>query len=218
MISEKDFKKMAKILVETYNPKVWSEGLTPFAVLVSVVLSQATERKGNIRAFKNLKEHFELTPKSMAKADVSELAECIKPAGLHNNKSVKIRKMAQVIVDEYGGNLNNLLSLSKEKARERLMSLPGVGQKTADVVLNLVSNVPVFPIDTHIERIAKRLPLVDIKAGYGEIKAAFERWTPANERRAFHLTLIEHGREVCKKINPKCEICPIFNYCERHGV
>jgi len=218
MISEKDFEEITKILIKTHSPKVWSKGLTPFEVLVSVILSQATERKGNIRAFKNLKDKFELTPDSVAKADVEKLAECIKPAGLHNNKSAKIKEMSKIIVDEYGGNLKNILDLPEEEARKKLMSLPGVGQKTADVVLNLVSNVPVFPIDTHIERIAKRIALVEIKTGYDGIKATFERLAPPEKRRSLHLALIEHGREFCKKINPKCSVCPIFDYCERRGL
>ncbi|MDI6891928.1 MAG: endonuclease III [Actinomycetota bacterium] len=200
-----------------YPVRVWAENLTPFEVLVSTILSQATERRGNVRAFENLLQRFDMTPVSLARADIRELAECIKPAGLHNAKAAKIKAVSQVLLEEYGGDLMKILGLPRDEAREGLMELPGVGQKTADVLLNLVAGHPTFPVDTHIIRIARRLPLVKAKAGYEEIKAAFEKWTPPEKRRVLHLALIEHGREVCKA-KPKCELCPIFIFCEKRGL
>lgn len=216
-MDRKTFQRIVEIMERSYPMRVWAENLTSFEVLVSTILSQATERRGNIRAFENLRQRFGMTPASLARADIGELAEYIKPAGLHNAKAAKIRAVSQILLEEYGGDLMKILGLPQGEARKRLMELPGVGQKTADVVLNLVAGYPIFPVDTHIAKIARRLPLVRAKASYGEIKAAFEKWTPPEKRRMLHLALIEHGREVCKT-TPKCELCPIFIFCERRGL
>ncbi|MDI6799801.1 MAG: endonuclease III [Actinomycetota bacterium] len=217
MIEETDFKAAMRIIIGSYEPVLWSEKLTPFEILVSVVISQATERRGNIRAFKNLKNHFMITPANFSEMDEGELAELIKPAGLHRNKAKKLKETAEVIMTEYEGDLAKIFE-PISSAKEKLVVLPGVGVKTADVMLALVGGVGLLPVDTHIARIAKRLPLVDAKASYEEIKAAYERWTPPKERPSLHMALIEHGRDVCKSRRPRCEICPIRTYCGRVGL
>ncbi|MEW6189507.1 MAG: endonuclease III [Actinomycetota bacterium] len=208
------FGEAIRIIAENYSVPLWAKDLSPFEVLVSTILSQATERRGNIKAFENLKDKFEMTPESFLQADVAELAECIRPAGLHRAKASKLKRLAAVLLDQYEGDLMKILRLPEGEARERLMELPGVGPKTADVLLNFVAGRDVFPVDTHIIRIARRLGMVDKKASYDEIKAAFEKVIPAGEKRRVHLALIEFGRNVCGA-RPRCEACPIFSFCEK---
>lgn len=217
MIEETGFKVAMRIIIGSYEPALWSENMTSFEVLVSVVISQATERQSNIRAFKNLKNHFMITPANFREMDEGELAELIKPAGLHRNKAKKLKETAEIIMTEYEEDLAKIFE-PIASAKEKLIALPGVGVKTADVMLALVGKAGLLPVDTHIARIAKRLPLVDAKGSYQEIKAAYERWTPPKERLSLHMALIEHGRDVCKSQRPKCEICPIRTYCGRVGL
>ncbi len=217
MIKKDDFARFKEVIIASYRPHLWHEGLTPFQVLVSVVLSQATERRGNIKAYKNLKNRFEITPQNFRDISQGELAELIKPAGLHQNKSKVLKGAALAIIEDYGGDLARIFE-PIEEARGRLIALPGVGAKTADVVLALAAHQGVFPVDTHIARIAKRLPLVGQEAKYEEIKAAYESWTPKEERLFLHMALIEHGRKVCKSQHPRCGACQIKDICGRVGV
>ncbi|MDI6689119.1 MAG: endonuclease III [Actinomycetota bacterium] len=208
---------MIKIIAQNYCVRPWSKNLSPFEVIVSTILSQATERRGNIKAFENLKDKFEMTPESFLQADITELAECIRPAGLHSAKASKLKRLAEVLLHQYEGDLMKILRLPEDEARKELMKLPGVGPKTADVLLNFVAGRDVFPVDTHIIRIARRLGMVGRKASYDEIKKAFERVIPAGERRRVHLALIEFGRNVCRA-RPRCEACPIFSFCGKLGL
>jgi len=100
-----------------------------------------------------------------------------------------------------------------ERAREELMALPGVGPKTADVVLAMAAGHPTFPVDTHIARIARRWNLVR-RTDYESIRAALERWTPPEKRKAWHLAIIAHGRALCKARNPRCGECPVRRDCD----
>jgi len=93
------------------------------------------------------------------------------------------------------------------------MALPGVGPKTADVVLAMAAGHPTFPVDTHIARIARRWNLVR-RTDYGSIRAALERWTPPETRKAWHLAIIAHGRALCKARNPRCGECPVRADCD----
>jgi len=93
------------------------------------------------------------------------------------------------------------------------MALPGVGPKTADVVLAMAAGHPTFPVDTHIARIARRWNLVR-RTDYESIRAALERWTPPEKRKAWHLAIIAHGRTLCKARNPRCGECPVRRDCD----
>jgi endonuclease-3 len=93
------------------------------------------------------------------------------------------------------------------------MALPGVGPKTADVVLAMAGGHPTFPVDTHIARIARRWNLVR-RPGYDQMRARLEAWTPTTKRVAWHLAIIAHGREFCKARNPRCEACPVRRDCD----
>jgi endonuclease-3 len=201
-------------IIELFPQRGWHRGLTPFERLVSTVLSQNTSREAAIRGFEGLRKRFRIVPQVLAEAEVDEIRECIKPAGLYNVKAPRIRDLAGIIMDEYGGDLNNLCGLPMEVAREWLLKIPGIGFKTADVFLSLVCGRESFPVDTHIGRIARRWEMVKGNAGYEQMKVAFEAVIPLTRRRDAHLSLIEFGRKICRASRPTCEQCPVYKACE----
>lgn len=207
------FSQVISILTQSLSVRLWSQGYTPFEVLVSTIISQNTSRAGTIKGFEGLRARFELTPEVLAQAPVEQIRECLRPAGLYNQKAVKIQHVAQVILEEHGGDLNAILRLPLKEARGRLLELPGVGQKTADVLLNFIAGYGTFPVDTHIARIAKRWRLVDEKAHYGRIRERLEKLVPKARRTEVHLLLIEFGRTICRARGPKCSVCPVREYC-----
>lgn len=204
-------------ILEAFPERRWYRKLTSFERLVSTILSQNTSREATIKGFENLRRRFKVVPEVLAEAKVQDIKECIKPSGLYNIKAPRIREVARIILEEYGGDLNNLCSLPLDMARERLLKMPGVGFKTADVFLSVVCGRGSFPVDTHISRIAKRWKMVRGNAGYEQVRLAFEAAVPRGKRRRAHLSLIEFGREICGARRPRCAICPVHGECEWEG-
>jgi len=186
----------------------------PFKSLVLTVLSQNTSEVNCIRAYKGLAAKFEVTPEALAKADLGELKESIRSGGLYNVKAKRIKDLAKAVIEKFGGNVASILDLPKEKAKERLMELPGIGPKTADVLLtDRYSYREVLPIDTHYDRIAKRLGLVKSDAGYDKVQRALLSFVPkGNERASGLLWLL--AKYTCRAQNPKCYECPITGLCD----
>ncbi len=204
-------------ILELFPERRWYRTFTPFERLVSTILSQNTSREATIKGFENLRRRFRVAPEVLAKAKVEEIKECIRPSGLYNTKAPRIRELARIIVEEYGGDLNILSRLPLHRSRERLLKIPGVGFKTADVFLSVVFRGESFPVDTHISRVAKRWKMVRGNAPYEEIRLAFEAVITRRKRRRAHLALIEFGRKICKARGPRCDICPVYWECEWEG-
>jgi endonuclease-3 len=185
----------------------------PFSTLILTVLSQATNDRNRDKAFKKLSQRFEITPKGLAEADVSEIEEAIRIGGLYRNKSRAIKALARLILKRFNGNLDFVDSLPTEQARKILMSLPGVGPKTADVVLLFVASKPVLPIDTHVNRVSKRLGLVAPNADYETARSALQTLFVPEDYLAVHLLLISLGRSYCKARKPLHTSCPVNSLC-----
>lgn len=209
--------KRIDTILEVFPERKWYRPLTPFERLISTILSQNTSREATIKGFENLRKRFAITPDVLAEAGVEKIKECIKPSGLYNTKAPRIREVARIILEEYRGDLNTLSRLPPDRARERLLRIPGVGFKTADIILSLVLGRGSFAVDTHISRIAKRWKMVRANAGYEEIRLAFEAVIPRGKRQRAHLALIEFGREICRARGPRCTMCPVCGECEWEG-
>jgi endonuclease-3 len=201
--------------LESRNPVAdWSEGMTPFEVLISTVLSQSTTVANERRGLEDLRRMVgEITPARLADTPVEAIAKAIWHAGLARQKAPRIRAIAAAIRDRWGSRLERILALPTDAARAELMALPGVGPKTADVVLAMSGGHPTFPVDTHIARIARRWNLRR-RRDYESVRAALERWTPPEKRKAWHLAIIAHGRTLCKARNPRCPECPVREDCD----
>lgn len=203
-----------RILEARYPVPDWSRGMTPFEVLISTVLSQSTTMANERRGLEDLRHQVRgITPDRLAQTSVEKIAKAIWHAGLARQKAPRIRAIADEVRETWGGRVERILALPTERARNELMSLPGVGPKTADVVLAMSGDHPTFPVDTHIARIARRWDLTRRK-DYESVRAALERWTAPDKRKAWHLAIIAHGRSLCKARNPRCPECPVRRDCD----
>lgn len=206
--------KILQILQREFPLPDWASApKEPFSTLIRTVLSQATNNKNTDKAFKNLSEKFEITPKALAEADVKDTEKAIKIGGLYRNKSRAIKELSQVILKRFQGKLDFVYSLPLEEAREILMSMPGVGPKTADIVLLFSADKPTLPVDTHVNRVSKRLGLAPSNADYEEVRQALQALYSPKDYLPVHLLLISLGRKICKAGKPLCRICPVNTLC-----
>lgn len=183
----------------------------PFAVLAGIILSQNTNDKNSIRAYMQLRERIGVAPEDILSASEDELVEAIRPAGLARQKARALREAARRILEAGGEKI--LLEMPWRELREFLLSIPGVGKKTADVFLQLVRKAPVFAVDTHAARIARRWGLVGDKAGYDETSRALLEFFGPERSEDAHRLLIALGRTYCKARNPRCAECPLRDIC-----
>ena len=187
------------------NPPIPLDYTSAYTMLVAVVLSaQCTD----IRVNQVTKVLFKAadTPKKMVKLGVERIAEIIKPCGFFNTKSVNIYNLSKELVEKFGGEV--------PQSFEELEALPGVGHKTASVVMSHIFKIPAFPVDTHIHRLAMRWGLSDgssVEQTEKDLKKVF----PENEWEKRHLQIIYFGRTYCKARGHKPEECPICSIVGR---
>jgi endonuclease III len=218
----KSTKKRATTILQTLQqeftlPKWTKSPRDPFQTLVITILSQNTADLNTSRAFEALSKRFEISPEALAKAEISQIENAIRVAGLYKNKAKAITRAATIILEQYGGTLQPILSKPINEARSALMQFPGVGPKTADVVLLFSANQATIPVDTHVNRVSKRLNFSPANADYETVRQALESLYDPSNYLEVHLLLIAHGRRYCKAQHPLCPICPINAYCPTKG-
>ncbi len=175
----------------------------PYQLLIAVVLSaQCTDKRVNI-VTKTLFDKYK-TIESFANADIDELAEAVKPCGFYKTKSRNIKALAQKIIEEYGGKIPDTM--------EELTALPGVGRKTANLILGDVYGKPALVIDTHAIRLTGRIGLTK-ETDPKKIEFDLKKFVPDDYSIHFCHQLVWHGRAICTARSPKCEICPIAMLC-----
>jgi len=185
----------------------------PFKSLVRTILSQNTNYKNEETAYTRLEEMVGVTPSTLSEASLEKIAEAIRPAGMYNQRSLTLKKVANAVIREYRGDLAPVVEKPYEEAREELMRLPGVGQKTADVVLLFNTGRGVIPVDRHINRISKRLALVPEKACYDDVRRELEGAMNQENYLNIHVGLIQFGRDTCRALGPKCDECFLVDLC-----
>jgi len=209
--------KVAKILYILKNnfsiPEWVRSQSTPFQVLIRTVLSQATASRNTARAFENLSRKFSITPQALVEADVKEIEKAIRVAGLYRNKSKVIKNISRVILEQFNGSLDFIYTSPLEEARKTLLTIPGVGPKTADVTLLFCAKKPTIPIDTHVNRVSKRLGLAPPKGDYEETRKSLQLLYQPEDYLAVHLLLIALGRRYCRARKPLCKLCPVNELC-----
>ncbi|PCS05088.1 endonuclease III [Lactococcus piscium] len=181
---------------------------TPFQLLIAVILSAQATDKGVNKATPAL---FAAYPdsKSLAQAAVSDVERLIKTIGLYRSKAKNIIRTAIMIEEDFGG------QIPQDKAL--LQTLPGVGRKTANVVLGDAFGIPGIAVDTHVERISKRLQLVKQSATVTKVEEKLMKVVPEEEWVTTHHRLIFFGRYHCTARAPKCMACPVLPYCHFGG-
>ncbi len=188
-----------------------SKSRNPFEVLVTTIVSQNTNDKNTAKAMKRLKEILgRIDPERIEKLSLRELEDALRPAGLYRQKARVIKRVASLLS---GGRLERILEKDLEEARRELISLPGVGPKTADVLLSVTGRKPTMAVDRHITRVAVRLGLAN-SDDYEEIRGSLMRLFDPEDYLRAHLLLIKLGRVYCRPKNPKCEECPLRDVCE----
>ena len=194
-------------------PRLVKPKIDPFETLVVTIISQNTADANTERAFEDLSKEFEITPQAMAEAEIGEIEACLHIAGLYRAKAKAIHAASKLIIERFGGSLASVLSLPLNEARKTLMEFPGVGPKTADVVLLFSASQPTIPVDTHVNRVSKRLGLAPTNGDYEIVRRSLQTAFEPKDYLAVHLLLIAHGRKYCKAQHPRCDECPICDYC-----
>jgi len=229
----------AEAVVDRLGELYWTKtygGRDAFECLVRTILSQNTSDTASQPAHDALMERYSEARRdpdsdgdlvdALAGADQQELAETIQSAGLYNQKSERIIALAAEIREEFGGEAGFdafVRDADPDAVRDRLLEMNGVGPKTADCVLLFAGGRGgVFPVDTHVHRIARRMGLAPADADHETVRESIERDVPAEKCGFGHTAMIQFGREYCKARKPVClddpEACPLADRCEQVGV
>lgn len=209
---DKRTSRIHRILLSTYG-RPHHRKSDPVETLILTILSQNTSDRNRDTAYLQLKKRFP-DPASLANAPVGDIRASIRAAGLSKSKSTYIKQaMKRIIKDNGKPSLDFLKPMSLPRARSYLMSMNGVGPKTAAVVLCFSLGMPALPVDTHVYRVSKRLGLIPEKATREKAHDALEHRIPPDWCYPFHINMIEHGRRVCKARKPQCSRCPLALLC-----
>jgi endonuclease-3 len=202
-----------KRLDAIYGPIHWRPRMIALDELIFTVLTQHTSDLNAERSYDALRKAMP-TWASVIEAETQKIADAIHHGGLANQKSVRIQKILIEILHRLGHfELEFLSDLPLEEARSWLISLPGVGPKTAAVVMAFSLKMPAFPVDTHILRVSKRLGLIGRKVSADQAHPIMENMIPSDNRYDMHVLLITHGRQICKARVPQCGRCPLDQEC-----
>lgn len=170
------------------------------AVLLSAQCTDALVNKVTPRLFAKYK-----TPQDYLNVPLEELEQDIRSIGLYRNKAKNIQKLARLLLDEYDGEI--------PKTHADLVRLPGVGRKTANVVVSTAFGVPAIAVDTHVERVSKRLGIARWKDTPIQVEETLMKRVPQDEWSLTHHRMIFFGRYHCKAQNPQCQVCPLLDLC-----
>lgn len=208
LLSENQIIEVFEIFKKS-NPEPKSElnYSNPYTLLVAVALSAQTTDKSVNKATESLFKIAD-TPEKMVALGEEKLISYIKSIGLYKNKAKHVIEMSKMLISDFGSKVPD--------NREDLEKLPGVGRKTANVVLNVIFNKPTMPVDTHLLRISPKIGLAEGKTPLEVEKSLLKRIPPQYLEHAHHW-LILHGRYICTARNPKCEECPINHICAKNS-
>ncbi|MED2972788.1 endonuclease III [Fictibacillus sp. B-59209] len=176
----------------------------PFELTIAVLLSaQCTDALVN-KVTPGLFAKYK-TPADYLQVPLEELQDDIRSIGLYRNKAKNIQKLCELLLDEYGGRV--------PEERDELTKLPGVGRKTANVVVSVAFGLPAIAVDTHVERVSKRLAICKWKDSVLQVEETLMKKVPKEDWCVTHHRLIFFGRYHCKAQNPKCPVCPLLELC-----
>ena len=204
-MKEKEIIKLTEALIKYYpDAKCSLNFTTPFELLIAVVLSaQCTDERVN-KTTPSIFQKYS-TPEDFVKIELSTLEKLIHPCGFYRNKAKNIKETAKILVEKYNSKVPETI--------EELISLPGVGRKTANVImLEAFNNPQGIAVDTHCKRISNKIGLSSETDPY-KIEQDLLKLFPKKYYKDINHLLIWHGRNTCTSKNPKCDICPISNYC-----
>jgi endonuclease-3 len=166
-----------------------------------------------MRAYSNLREVVDIRPRALRDADVEIIEDAIRVGGLFRTKARALKALSGEVIERFDGDLDGVLDLPLNDAREILMSLPKVGPKTADILLLFLRGRSTIPVDTHVDRVSRRLGLAPEKGSYESVRESLMNLFASEDYLDLHLLLIAHGRKICQARKPKCPECPVQDLC-----
>ena len=177
---------------------------TPYTILMATLLSLRTKDENTARVCKKLFVVAD-TPKSMLQIPIEELEQMVKPTGMYRKKAQILQEVSQTLIDRFDSAVPSIKS--------ELLSIKGVGEKTANIVLNNAFNIPTIAVDTHVHRISNMLGFIETKTEKETSKMLCEKVPKAYWNR-LNFTIVSFGQTICLPRNPKCDVCPIVRYCQ----
>lgn len=213
MSDEQKIREIHELLLEKYGEPDEPEDISPVELLIRVILSQNTNDINRDKAFENLQERYGDDYEAIENADTEELADTVRVAGLGPTKAERIQRALKMVREREGDySLNFLEDMGVEEAKEWLTSIPGIGPKSAAVILCFGFDKPVFPVDTHVHRLSKRYGLVPEKASREKTHEIMEEKVPDEIKYPLHILMITHGREECtaRKEDCGCGLCKSY--------
>ncbi len=207
-------RKIHAALERQYGPRrARKTRSNPLDELILTILSQNTSDTNSHRAFQMLRQVMP-TWEEVRRASERKVAEAINSGGLANLKATRIKAILNQIYREQGHfDLSFLRDLSVEEVKAYLSRFKGIGSKTVACVLLFSLGKPAFPVDTHVYRVARRLGLVNGRAGPEKAQALLESMVPPPLFYSMHINMVEHGRKICKARAPLCQVCPLSKLC-----
>ena len=200
-------------LTKAHGPRPWKQEDDPVEELVGTILSQNTNDLNSAAAYEELTRRFHTWDEVLA-GPVQDVADAIRSGGLANQKARTIqRALARLREDFSRISLDDLAGWDPSRSMAYLTSIPGIGPKTAACVLMFAFSLPVFPVDTHIHRLAIRLGLVPPSYSAVQTQQALQAACPPKLVYPFHVLLITHGRRVCHARRPECAACLLRDIC-----
>ena len=211
---EKPIRYIIQNLESTFGEPLLNQKSAPLEMLIKIILSQATTDVLSRQTFQNLKKRFKTWDAALA-ADESEIADAIRLGGLANQKARVIKGLLRQIKETRGSlDLNFLQDLSIGEAVAFLKNFRGIGPKTVACTLLFACHKNVFPLDTHIFRVLRRVGLIPQKCSDAKAHEILDRTVPTGKFYSLHVNLIRLGRKICRPKEPLCERCPIVEYCD----
>lgn len=211
---EKPFKYIVQNLERTFGEPKLTKKSDPLEMLINIILSQATSDANSNRTFENLKQRFQ-NWEEILKADEGEIADAIRLGGLANQKAVVIKDLLRQIKESHGTlSLKFIEKMSDEAARDFLQKFRGIGPKTVACTLLFACHKEVFPLDTHIFRVLKRMGILPEKITDTKAHRLLDELVPKGKFYSLHVNLIRLGRKICCPQEPLCWECPLLEYCD----
>jgi endonuclease-3 len=211
--SKADIALTVQMMTEQYGPFDHEPRLPPTDEMVFTILSQHTSDINSSRAYRRLMESFD-TLEAVASADVPEIEKAIAPGGLAKIKAPRIKAVLNRILELNGSlDLSFLREMPLNDAKAWLRQLPGIGPKSAGIVLSFSLGMPAMAIDTHIYRVSQRLGVIGLKVNVDKAHDILEEKVEPDEVLNFHVSYINHGRQVCRAQRPLCPECVVGGLC-----
>lgn len=211
--------KIYRCLLAHYGPQHWWPADTPWEMVLGAILTQNTAWTNVVKALANLQGNGLKSPRALYRMSQEELAARIRPAGYFNQKAKKLKYLAGWVVEEFSGEVEPALNLPAAQLREKLLSLWGVGEETADSILLYAARRPVFVVDAYTVRVFSRHGFIKAGAGYRTVQKLFTDNLPHQVKlfNEYHALIVRVGKEYCKKV-ALCDSCPLGRFLPKESI